>query len=60
MHINFNMESYLKKIFFREVERVGERLKEVLRISENILDSSGRHVSTHKAAEIWVIERIGG
>jgi|Deesub1362A_J573_1020465.scaffolds.fasta_scaffold00346_2 leucine dehydrogenase len=46
------------EMLLKEIEQIGSRLKEIFRISENILDSSGRQVSTHKAAEIWAMERI--
>lgn len=42
----------------REIEKIGERLKEIFRLSEEIVTGSGKRVSTAKAAEIWASDRV--
>ena len=41
-----------------KIEKIGDRLMEIYRISEELLDSSGRRISTHKAAKMWAVERM--
>ncbi|WP_202962739.1 Glu/Leu/Phe/Val dehydrogenase dimerization domain-containing protein [Geoglobus acetivorans] len=45
---------------YREVRKIGERLREIFRLSEEIINSSGKRVSTVKAADIFAMRRIDG
>jgi len=45
-------------ILKREIERVGERLEKIFRMSESMLDRSGMPMSTSKAAEMFALQRI--
>ena len=51
-------KSVNEKLLKKEIEGIKKRLEEIFKISEEILDSSGRQISTHKAAEMWAADRI--
>ena len=47
-----------ERMLKREIEKIGDRLDRIFRMSESMLDSSGMPASTAKAAEMFAIERI--
>ncbi len=42
----------------KEIGKIGERLLDVFKLSEKIVDSEGNQMSTQKVAEMYAIERI--